>query len=387
MEAPTADQAAEFDRFAIQGRGVPEAALMENAGRQAALLIHHLFPGRRIVGLVGAGNNGGDALVCLRALAAWGYTVEGIVVADRREDFLLHGWSLPVVTDSEVEGILRERLRGAVVVDGILGTGIKGAPRPRQAGVIDALNGAEEATVVSLDTPSGVDGNTGFVPGRAVDADVTVAFGWPKLGTLLRPGRQRAGRLIAVEIGFPPPEELGWARLVTPAWAWDHLPGRVPDTHKNEVGALCLVAGSQMAGAAILAARSAFRAGAGLVRVCCGRDSRDAVLSSCPEALWVDAGDRDRLADAVASSRAVAVGPGLGTGDEARGQLATVLGALEGQGLVVDADALTLLADSPGVEARGGVVVTPHPRRNGAALGPRHGSGTGGPGRSGPPPR
>ena len=227
---------------------------MENAGRQAALLIQHLFPRGKATALVGSGNNGGDALVCLRALAAWGRPVEAIVVGRRPdEDPVLHGWRLPAVRFDSRAGDDRS-MTGlfdgvGVVVDGLLGTGIRDAPRARYAAAIEAANAAE-APVVALDTPSGVNGATGGVAGSAVRAELTVAFGWPKLGTLVYPGRAFCGRIVAVEIGFPPggEEQEGWARLVTAGWAARNMPRRDPAAHKNAVGAVTIVAGTGYAG-------------------------------------------------------------------------------------------------------------------------------------------
>ena len=371
MRAPTAHEAARFDRFAIRERGVPEPALMENAGRQAALLIQHLFPRGRVTALVGSGNNGGDALVCLRALAAWGRPVTAVLAGRRpAPDGVLHGWDLSAVgfdpvagdDDSALTGLLRN---ADVVVDGLLGTGIRGAPRESCAAAIEAANRAE-APVVALDTPSGVDGASGGVPGSAVRATLTIAFGWPKLGTLLYPGRACCGRIVAVEIGFPPAgeEQRGWAQLVTGGWAARHLPRRGPVAHKNAVGSVAIVAGSAMPGAAVLAARSAFRTGAGLVRVCASRRV-GAVIGEVPEAIFADAGDPGALHAAVEAADAVAVGPGLGHGETAAQQLDAVLAARAGRPLVIDADALTLLARGAcggmGALAGTGAVVTPHP--------------------------
>lgn len=375
VHAPTAAQAARFDRISMDELGVPEPALMENAGRQAALIIDRLFPEGTVVALVGSGNNGGDALVCLRALAAWGRRVAAVLVEERpKADPVLHGWALPAsVFDPERPGApeqLAGRLdRAAVVVDGLLGTGIRGAPRSLHARAIRAANRTPGA-VVALDTPSGVDGTSGRVPGEAVRADVTIAFGWPKLGTLLNPGRQRCGRIVAVEIGFPPGDHEDWARLITPGWASEMLPRRGAVTHKNKVGALAIVAGSAMPGAAVLAARAAFRCGAGLVRVCASLPARE-VIAEVPEAIFVDARDVGALAAAVAQCDAVALGPGLGTGSEAAHQVETVLAAREGCPAVIDADALTLVARGAGggsgaagrprTDTAGRIVVTPHP--------------------------
>ena len=367
--APTAEQAARFDHSAIVQRGVPEPALMENAGRQAALVVQHLFPGRRVVALVGSGNNGGDALVCLRALAAWGGAVTAITVGKRPSpDPVLHDWELPRVDFNAPQpgatGDPARILAGAdIVVDGLLGTGIRGAPREKYAAAIRAANEAPGA-VVSLDTPSGVDGTTGWVRGAAARADVTVAFGWPKLGTLLYPGREWCGRIVAVEIGFPPGGTEDWPCLITPGWASEVLPRRPAATHKNDVGALAIVAGSAMPGAAVLAARSAFRCGAGLVRVCASQPARE-VIGEVPEALFVDAADERALREAVERSDAIAMGPGLGTGDGARRQMEVVMGARDSRPAVIDADGLTLLAEGAcggfGAPGDAETVVTPHP--------------------------
>lgn len=386
IEAPTSAQAAWWDGLSIQERGVPEPALMENAGRQAALIVHRLFPKGQVVGLVGSGNNGGDALVCLRALAAWGRPVSAVLVGRRPvPDPVLHGWELPEVRDLDLDLDLERALAGAsVVVDGLLGTGVRGAPRPPYGDAIEAAN-RSLAPVVALDAPSGVDGGSGRVPGAAVQAEVTVAFGWPKLGTLLYPGRERCGRIVAVEIGFPPrPGPRGesvsmadepWAELLTPGWASQALPRRPPATHKNAVGALTVVAGSAMPGAAVLAARSAFRCGAGLVRAC-GTSLLGELIPAVPEALCVDGDDETAIRDAVKASRALVVGPGLGTGPAARRQIGAALTARGERPVVLDADALTLLADGvagglagPVLADGGPVVVTPHPGEMARLLG------------------
>lgn len=360
---------------------MPQHTLMENAGRGAAAVLQRLFPRGEVVAAVGGGNNGGDALVLLRTLASWGRPVTALLVADRTHDeTLLHGWDIPVLRDSDLEEeeeALELRLRGAgVLVDGILGTGIHGAPRERQARAVRALNRAE-APVLALDVPSGVDADTGAAPGEAVEAAATVSFGWPKLGALLSPGRERVGRLIAVEIGFPPPagpEGSGedgppsfGAWIATPAWAASHRPDRPAQAHKYSVGSLLLHAGRKgMAGAAVMAARAALRSGVGLLRLASDPENRVILQERVPEAIFVDAGDDDALAHAAGSVDAVAAGPGIGTDEEGARALRIVLDAPEGRPLVLDADALTLLGegnvgDLREIGGRGRVLVTPHP--------------------------
>lgn len=358
----TADQAAALDRRAQRG-GIPERALMENAGRAAALVIQRLHPTGRVVAVVGSGNNGGDALVALRSLRSWGRDVAFLPVGSGDPDLdLLAGFDVPRLDRDRAESAFAG---AAALVDGILGTGATGEPREPAATVIRAMNGSGRP-IVALDIPSGVDPTTGAVPGLAVDAAATIMFGWPKTGALFQPGRARCGRLVAVEIGFPPLEddEAG-AALITPAWARARLPVRSQDAHKNSVGRVTVVAGrSGMAGAAAIAGHSAMRAGAGYVRIASVEANRAIVQTLVPEALFVDRSDPAAVSDAVEQSDAVLIGPALGTDAEGEALLDRVLEAVGAErGCVLDADALTLLAGRDGALRDLGprALLTPHP--------------------------
>lgn len=403
VRAQTASEAASFDERAIDRVGIPQPVLMENAGRSTALIVRELFGGsgaaaseaegarhqgasarerRTAVALVGSGNNGGDALVALRSLAAWGWSCRAVLAADRADDDpLLHGWPLPVSSDQDLDDdALDALLRAAdVVLDGILGTGVRGAPRARQARVIERLN-ASGRPVVALDVPSGVDASTGAVPGVAVEATVTVSFGAPKLGALLHPARARVGRHVTVEIGFPPLEEAdASAFLATPGWVAARRPRRDTDTHKNRVGRVVVVGGGVgMAGAVILTARAAFRGGAGLVQIASVEANRESIHAALPEAIFVDSADAGALDAALAEADAVAAGPGLGT-DEAA---AEVLRRVVGEGdvpILLDADALNLAAagavDLAAVALERAVLITPHPGEMRRILGNASGGG------------
>ncbi len=367
---PTGQQSAAFDAQAIETAGVPQETLMENAGRSAALVLQRLHPRGEVVVVAGSGNNGGDGLVLARTLASWGRPVRILRGTGRPlARPLLHGW--PVEIDApepgDPDGLDFALEGGAVIVDALLGTGARGAPREGPAAWIRAMN-RSVAPVVSLDLPSGVDAESGEVPGDTVDAVATVAFGWPKLGTVLHPGRARAGRLIAVEIGFPPPGEHPFpTRILTPGWADVHRPRRALVTHKGEVGGLLLLAGSPgLMGAAVFAARAALRSGVGYLRVASASEGRHVLQASVSGAVFVDASDRAALEQAVSSSRAVALGPGLGTGKSSVGALRSVLELSDGLPTVLDADALNLAASGeiPSLqEVSGGrpLLVTPHP--------------------------
>jgi NAD(P)H-hydrate epimerase len=366
VPVPTGDESAAFDRWAIEHLGVPQSTLMENAGRGAALVLQRLYPSGPVVGVVGGGNNGGDALVALRSLAEWGREVRAILVGDRPDpEPLLHGW--PVARRSgEDAGAWQGIENAGAIVDGLLGTGAHGPPRERHAAAIRRINGSGRP-VVALDVPSGVDANDGSVAGDAVRADVTVAFGWPKLGALLHPGRALSGRMIALDIGFPQVEEGRFgARLVTPAWARALRPERASDTHKKAVGVLLVIAGAPgMAGAAVLAARGALRAGAGLVRVASAEENRVVLQTAVPGAIFVDGSDRAALEAAVADSTAVAVGPGLGLDAWGREILNRAI-APGSAPLLLDADALNLAASGASpplaeIARTRPLLVTPHP--------------------------
>ncbi|HEX7120043.1 MAG TPA: NAD(P)H-hydrate dehydratase [Longimicrobiales bacterium] len=365
----TAAEAAALDREARERHGVPERVLMEDAGRSAALVLDRLYPRGRVVAAVGSGHNGGDALVMLRTLRAWGRDVACVAVGSRAPDpALAHGHPIPILPFEEMAAAFA----GAeVLVDGILGTGTSGAPRGRAAEAIRALH-ASGRPVVALDLPSGVDATTGHVPGDVVSAAVTITFGWPKLGLLLEPGRSACGRIIAVEIGFPPfgadavDGPVPPARLLTPAWAAARLPRRGPAAHKGSVGRVLVAGGGHgMAGAAVTAARAALRAGAGYVRLAAPEINRAVFQTRVPEAVYADADDAAAVRAAAGAVDAIVLGPGLGRGDDARRRLDLVIDASHGRPTLLDADALTLLAEAPDrlreLARERPLLLTPHP--------------------------
>ncbi|HWK90273.1 MAG TPA: NAD(P)H-hydrate dehydratase [Longimicrobium sp.] len=355
----TSDEMRGWDERAIQRRGVPERVLMESAGRAAAAVVQRLFPGGRVVAAVGSGNNGGDAMVVLRTLRAWGRDVAAVQVGRTPPDAaLLHGWELPTISPDDAA----DAFRGAgVIVDGLLGTGSSGPPRDAYAAAIAAIHAAVRP-VVALDGPSGIDLTTGAAPGEAVRADVTVTFGAPKRGLLLFPGRAHAGRIVAVEIGFPPLVDAeATARLVTPAWAHAMLPPVPANAHKGVMGRVFVVAGRHgMAGACVLAGMGALRAGAGMLYLCSAHENREILQTRVPEALFVDRGALDTAT--VASADAIVAGPGMGTDNAALQDLRLLARSGDGP-LLLDADAVTLLARNPSFrdDIARPLLLTPHP--------------------------
>jgi len=365
VPALTAAEAAAIDRNAREDHGIADRVLMESAGRATAELVQRLFPDGVVLGLVGSGHNGGDALVALRTLQAWGREVAWIAASDRLPNAeLLHGHDLYRLEEASAADLLV----ADVLLDGILGTGAQGAPRGRAAELIEAMN-ASGKPIVALDLPSGVDATSGRVEGVAVRADVTVTFGAPKRGLLFHPAREYCGRLIGVEIGFPPLEEFA-AELITPEWAWLRLPERAPNAHKGTSGRLLVFAGSHgMAGAAALSSLAAVRSGAGLVRIASVEDNRAILQTVVPEATFFDA-NGEWPVDGVT---AVLAGPGLGRDPHTRGRLDQLFEATGDVPLLLDADALNLLSEDRGalarIAAKRPVVITPHVRELGRLWG------------------
>jgi NAD(P)H-hydrate epimerase len=364
----TAAEMQRWDRQAIVELRIPESALVETAGRAAARVAATLFPEGPVVAAIGKGTNGSDALVALRCLRAWGREAVALPVGDASiADAHAHGWEIPVVAAESASDALRS---AGVVLDGILGTGAEGAPREPQAAIIRQINAAGRP-VLALDGPTGVDLTTGQVAGEVVRAAATVTFGAAKRGLILHPGREYAGRILVMEVGFPPLREEASAYLITPDWAHRTLPPLSLAGHKGSAGTLAVVAGHPgMGGAGILAAMGALRAGAGKVRIVSPAENRVALQTAVPEALYVDR-ESTAVWSAVDACDAILCGPGIGTDGAARDFLARLLRDFD-QPTLLDADALTLVSREPELLPASGrerFLLTPHPGEMGRLLG------------------
>ncbi len=367
---PTAAEMAEIDRRAVSGGATSERALIECAGRELAHRVRASWPEGQVTAIAGSGHNGADALVALRTLRAWGRPVRAILAGSSPPDpDVLVGWEIPL---EPAERFFEAPPASGVVLDGILGTGISGAPREPQARLIEAVNRLG-LPVTAVDGPSGADLDTGAVAGACVRADLTVTFGWPKLGLLRFPAREHAGRIEAVEIGFPPPDGPVGARAITGRWVADLLPPRAAEAHKGRAGYAAIFAGrTGMAGAAVLAARGAVRAGAGIVRTVSDPANRRILQSSVPGAVFASWSDPGAVTEAIDWCHAVAVGPGLGREAGRKDLVAEVLARRGERPVVVDADALSVWESDTAALAElllPGDVLTPHPGEMARLLG------------------
>jgi NAD(P)H-hydrate epimerase len=375
------EEARSLDARAI-ARGVPSLLLMENAGRGAVDVIERVWAaerpgglrGARVVVVCGTGNNGGDGLVVARRLLVRGALPVAFVVGEEarltpdarvnRDAFLASGGECSLVTDAEqLPELARALGRAELAIDALFGTGLDRAIAGLSSRVVEALN-ASPGFRVALDLPSGLDANRGTVLGAAAEVELTVTFACPKRGLLTPGGARLAGRLHVVDIGVPNDfEEPPQAELFDEAEARRVLVRRSPDFHKGRAGRVVIAAGSPgKTGAARLAARGALRSGAGLVSVVTGAVAAPALAPMMLEEMLVIADAHEATAAfQELTPDALVVGPGLGLDERAH---AVFIAALSHDvPKVLDADALTLLAEDLGVlaRARGPIVLTPHP--------------------------
>ena len=386
MKIVTGRTMAEIDRIAIQERGIPSLKLMENAGRATALHFHQLCgsPSARVLVLCGKGNNGGDGLVAARHLLGRGYRPRVILThppeelsQDSRTNFeryqVLPFARWTVWGEDSSTNWFHGR---PVVIDTLLGTGARGIPRSPYDRIIDRVNESASWSM-GVDIASGVDSDTGEVPGEAIGCRSTITFGLPMAGHFRGEGIDYTGTLSVADIGFPMDivtDAKGEAELITHEWAGPRLPRYRRSVYKAERGRVLIIAGSAaMLGAAILATRAAVKAGAGLTTVAIPKSLNAPLKGAVPEAMTLpleESGNGEVSMEAIdtllAFSRtvdSVAIGPGLGRSEEVINLVHSVVERCESP-MVVDADGLYALSDDRGRDILGNrtspTVLTPH---------------------------
>jgi len=394
MKVVTSEQMRQLDALTIADFGVPADELMERAGHGVAAVVDDFarlagFGNAPVRLVAGRGNNGGDVFVAARHLHQMGYPVEVWLAGERRRMTaeavkhldLMRGAGVAleeVPTPQDWEDLVDTYEGGSgIVVDGVLGTGIRGPARGLAAGAIQFINMlGETGPVVAVDLPSGLQADSGKVDGDAVHADLTLTLGLPKRGLVEPRAIEHVGTVDVVDIGIP--EELAGKiesdlDMIAAGDARRYLPPRPRASHKGVYGHVLIVAGAAgYAGAAILAARAAVRSGAGLVTVLTPECVAPVVAASVPEAMvhagrQTDSGSLSgealvRWGRALETFDAILLGPGMTTHSGTQ-QLVHELLASWKRPLVLDADALNVLEGN--VDrlrgAAGPVVMTPHP--------------------------
>lgn len=411
----TAAEMAAADRTTSEKIGIPSIVLMERAALAVAKAVQEDFPdasGTEILVIAGKGNNGADALAAGRILLDAGYGVTFYSLDDGRDQKTdLSGESSLDIQRGILEaygcrvffGLPRNEYPDAVI-DGIFGTGLSRAVSGKAEEAIRIINCLRErgARIYSVDIPSGVSATTGERLGAAVQADVTVTFSFYKRGHFLFPGSDLCGRLIREEIGITERAfaETGGPEVFTyrKEAPMSLLPKRRADGNKGTFGKILVIAGSRgVSGACTMSAQAALRMGAGMVRVFTHEDNRVILQETIPEAMCstysslmkessqnagrertssgddfaeLDSSVEQELWTCLSWADAAVIGPGLGRSEGCRQLLAFVLKHADAlpRGLVIDADAIRLLAEGDGLYgellsagSRIPVILTPHP--------------------------
>jgi ADP-dependent NAD(P)H-hydrate dehydratase / NAD(P)H-hydrate epimerase len=406
--------------------GFSYAEMMENAGAGLAKAVVAVYGERReggVLGLVGSGNNGGDTLVALERLADWGWQARAYLVRPRPKDDPLvarltqvGGEISTIEGDPDLELLEAWVKNHAVLLDGVLGTGIQ---LPLRGRVADALARVKEVVkglqisppvVVAVDCPSGVDCDTGEAAAETIPANLTVTMAAVKTGLLRFPAARLAGEIRVTGIG------LETSGLTLNSWEGLHrevataetvranLPERPPDSHKGTFGTVLVVAGSlNYTGAALLAGQAAYRSGAGLVTLAVPSVLHAPLAGQFPEATWlllphemgvIAEGGAEVIHKNLERATCLLVGPGFGLEEKTSNFLSRLIGAnrgtwrggigfvsarpsiaaIEGRPLppmVIDADGLKLLARIEGWHSYlpAPAVLTPHPGEMGILAG------------------
>lgn len=403
MKLVTTAQMHEIDRRAIEEFEISGEALMERAGSGVAMIVRRVaeiagFMNPVIHLIAGRGQNGGDVFVAARILKETGYQIEVWVAAAMNQisgDALIHfsrmktagvePYEIPTVEDWQ--DVLRDPFYAEIIVDGVLGTGLRGPARGPAAGAIEYIRQrSHDSLVVAIDIPSGLNGDTGIAEGPAVIADLTATIGLPKVGLVAQSAIDLVGSLDVVDIGIP--DEAVEDVTASPALEFIHLSDLKPlfkrrrrSSHKGDYGHLLVIAGSRRyAGAAALCGRAGLRAGAGLVTVLAPERLQTAILGDTPEVMvWpghenregaLDAANFDALAAQLDLFSAIVIGPGLTVCEDTMKLLEGVLRHARVP-VLLDADAIHLAAQNPSLlsTARAPLILTPHPGELGRLLG------------------
>jgi len=389
----TAERMRELDRQATEEFGIPSLILMENAGRAVAMTALAMLKDHsraRVIIACGPGNNGGDGFVAARHLhnagvdvlvvyygtrsKAAGDALANIVAAERLP--------LDILPNPGPAVLSRLALESDLVIDALLGTGIKGALKPPYDDVLSTLKRDFRCPVLAVDIPSGLDADDGSVAGRVVHADRTVTFALPKIGLLTHPGAAYAGDIVVADIGIP------WDALknssdcrVALGDLSEVFASRDRAAHKGDFGRLAVVAGSVgMTGAAALAAQGALRVGAGLVTVVIAESLNDIMEVKLTEAMTApvpESGSRalgpaslDSALCCIEKRDAAVIGPGIGRREETVELALDIIRCLS-RPAVLDADALYAVSKDISAlkSSKAPLVLTPHPGEMAMLLG------------------
>jgi len=367
----TVAQVRAFDRAAIEDHGIAGYELMQRAASAAFRYLCARWPqARRVVVLCGSGNNGGDGYVLARLAREAGFSVLVIAAEAPRESGdaarACADWSAAGGKTNPVSASFPE---ADVIVDALFGTGLRRPPEGAALKLVEQAN-ATGFPVLALDVPSGVDADTGFVPGIAIRAQATITFVARKRGLHTGSANAHCGNILCDDLGIPAVVFAGIrpdAHLLVADAVAAFLPARARDAHKGNFGHVLAIGGdSSMGGAIRLAGEAALRVGAGLVSIATRAEHIASINASRPELMASAVDGPQELEPVLERAIVIALGPGLG--QRAWGHALWHAAIAAGKPMVLDADALNLLARDA-IALPSGSVLTPHPGEAARLLG------------------
>lgn len=385
MRVVSSQEMQELDRVAIETYKIPSIVLMENAGARAAELVAKTYVDlgyeSDILIFAGKGKNGGDALVVARHLQSMGKPIQVFLLHDVEVYEKEAGGNLEILLKEKVHPVVLENVGNLeeylssgpgpyLAVDGLLGTGFKGPLSGLYADIADCIN-ARTDYCISLDIPTGVNGTTGQIVGNAIQADLTIAFGFAKLGHYIAPGALYRGDLKVVDISLPASfRSEGNVKVVTTENVAPLLKRRDRYGHKNSFGHCLLIGGSKgKLGAICMASRACLRMGTGLVSSMTWLDCWESLMVKVDEEIMTkplqfESELFQKQRQEIQNFSAVVIGPGFGVSEKAALLLRDLIQYYRGP-LLIDADGINLLADlalrNELLSRKGPTVLTPHP--------------------------
>ncbi|MCJ7459445.1 MAG: NAD(P)H-hydrate dehydratase [candidate division Zixibacteria bacterium] len=386
MKLVTSEQMRKIDKITIEREGIPGLELMEKAGIGSALagkkMLDEKVKGKKVIVFCGKGNNGGDGFVVGRYLSKWGAKVEFYLLGKKEEvkgDALANlkkavSLKLPIKQVSKDKELPAE-LKADLLVDAIFGTGFKGKVTGLEEKAVQLIN-SSRTKILSIDTPSGLDVDTGSIEGECVKANVTPTMGLPKVGQFFFPGNSYCGKIEIIDIGVPQKvieEQRINLNLITEQEVKSILPKRPGDAHKGTCGKVFLIAGSTgMTGAATLASLSCLKAGAGMAILGIPMSLNDIMEVKVTEVMTKplpDVRKKGALAlrglgeimQALKWADCVALGPGLGQHFETVELVRRLVSRIE-LPMVIDADGLNAISKDSSIlnQAKAPLILTPH---------------------------
>lgn len=343
-------------------KGLQETVLMEQAAFSVKEVIEEINP-KNILILAGTGNNGGDALAVARLLKNDGYRVSIKIIGDeinstygfKNQKDICNIYNVDFIKEISDYNIFD------VVVDGVIGNGLNGEIRGELLNIIEDIN-ESNSTVISIDIPTGISSDTGKVMKIAIKADITITFGYLKIGHLLYPGREYSGEIKLTKMSFDREYESTLKRyLLTEGEVLQIFPERSKNSHKYDFGVVTILAGSKdYLGAPILSALGAQLSGAGLVNLI--TPFYTPVLEHEPSIIYnnldkekFEVEDIPKIEEKIENSDVILIGPGIGR--KSNDFIMEIINKFNHKKIVIDADAIQTIKQ---IKTNKNMIITPH---------------------------